>query len=249
MHRNNNSSIGFNYRDRGLYGAVPILLILLLSIFAIAGLCGCENKDAELILLEDTDGKLETQEKASVNAEIVSDAAAKVTEDYNEYVEANVIKEEQDTVQIVYIYVCGAVNCPDVYELNSDKHVVDGIKAAGGFAENADRDAVNLAERVVDGMKIYVPVVGENVESKDLISVSAPSRDQYANGVSNSLININTATKEQLMTLPGIGEGKAVKIIEYRENNGPFLQNSDIMNVNGIKDGAYSKIKDFICVG
>lgn len=136
------------------------------------------------------------------------------------------------------VYVCGAVNNPDVYSLPKQAIKKDALMAAGGFTEGAALDYVNLAESVSDGEKIYFPY-----------------EDELADGIvvkqeneTDGLININTAGSEQLMTLPGIGEKKAQDIIDYREEQGSYKSIEDIKNVNGIKESIYNKIKDKICV-
>lgn len=137
-----------------------------------------------------------------------------------------------------YVYVCGEVLNPGVYELDSNQRVIDAIKLAGGTLEDANLEALNLATLVKDGEKIYIPSIN------DLEFETNPSG---AASVS-SKININTATKDQLMTLPGIGESRALAIIAYRDDKGKFISIEDIKNVSGIKDAAYNKIKDLICV-
>ena len=107
---------------------------------------------------------------------------------------------------------------------------------AGGFSEDADRTYINLADSVKDGQKLYVPKLGEVLPQ------------EQAGGIEAAKININTATSQQLMTLPGIGESRAKDIIDYRQKNGKFKSISDIKKISGIKDAAFDKIKDLICV-
>ena len=113
----------------------------------------------------------------------------------------------------------------------------DALKAAGGFAADAGREAVNLADWVSDGQKVYFPREGEAAEE-------SAAQSQAASG----LVNINTADAAQLCTLPGIGESRARDIISYREANGSFESCEDIMKVPGIKTAAYEKIRDKITV-
>lgn len=143
----------------------------------------------------------------------------------------------QDETQCI-VYVCGAVNNPDVYSLPGGAIKKDALMAAGGFAEGAAYDYVNLAEGISCGEKIYFPYEDE------LADGIVVTQDDETGG----LININTAGKKQLMTLPGIGEKKAQDIIDYREEQGSFNSIEDIKNVNGIKESIYNKIKDKICV-
>lgn len=138
----------------------------------------------------------------------------------------------------VCIYVCGAVVNPGVYYIEADSIKKDALDAAGGFLEDAAVEYINLAEPVKDGEKIYFPYEGE-LESG--IGVVIPSEDE-------GKVNINTASADELMTLPGIGANKADAIIKYRDEYGPFDSIEDIKAISGIKDGVYNNIKDFIVV-
>ncbi|MCR5627356.1 MAG: helix-hairpin-helix domain-containing protein [Lachnospiraceae bacterium] len=144
--------------------------------------------------------------------------------------------KETEPVEEAYIYVCGAVKRPGVYIMEKDSRIYMAIEKAGGVSDGADVSGLNLASSVSDGMEIYVPKKGE-------------STDRAKAGVTDDgLVNINTADKEKLMTIKGIGESRAEDIIAYRESNGLFGKCEDIKNVNGIKDGLYNKIKDQIKV-
>jgi len=148
--------------------------------------------------------------------------------------------------------VCGAVLSPGVYEMPYGARVVAAIEAAGGFVENAAVDYLNLARVLSDGEKLMVPTMEEaealkETEASGKVSVGAVSQGGSENGAGLS-ININTATKEELMELPGIGESKALSIIAYREENGAFGSIEEIMLVSGIKEGAFAKIKAYIRV-
>lgn len=138
------------------------------------------------------------------------------------------------------VYVCGCVMNPGVYELDENMRIYQAIEMAGGLAENADYNYLNMAEYLIDGQKIYVPNMNENLSNE-------VSSQALENSKSN-LININSAAKEQLMTLPGIGESKAEDIILYRKTNGKFETIEDIKKISGIKEAAFSKIKDLIVV-
>lgn len=152
----------------------------------------------------------------------------------------DIIEETTYSIQMIAVYVCGAVADPGVYDLQEDARVVDAIEAAGGMREDAASDSINLAEHISDGMKIYIPTVSEaNQMNISSANISA--------NISNK-VNINTATKEELMTLRGIGEARATDIIAYREKHGRFDKIEDIMNISGIKQSAFEKIKDDITV-
>ncbi len=140
-------------------------------------------------------------------------------------------KEESDTV---YIYVCGEVNAPGVYALPNGSRIFEALALAGGLTEEADTAVINQAEPVTDGMMIRIPVVGEAVAE--------------AEEPSDGRINLNTATAEQLMTLPGIGSSKAESIIAYREEHGAFKDIKELMQIPGIKEGVFSKLKEKVKV-
>lgn len=147
----------------------------------------------------------------------------------------------------VYVYICGEVAAPGVYELSEDSRIYEAVDAAGGFTENAARESVNLASKVSDGMQITI------YNKEEAASLPADSRAKNGsagqNGTSGSgLVNLNTATKEELMTLKGIGEAKAEDIIRYREKSGGFKKIEDIMKISGIKEAGFQKIKDNITV-
>ena len=177
-------------------------------------------------------------------------------------------KEEPDTGCIT-VYVCGSVRYPDVYSLQDGKRVNDAVNAAGGFTENAGYEYLNLAAKLTDGQKVYIPTRREIEEAlsegeglvADVVNITtnSPGITMYDTGNSlqtsdnsgagsDGLVDINSATRETLMTLPGIGASKADKIIAYREANGGFASIEDIMLVGGIKEGLFNKVKDRICV-
>ena len=154
--------------------------------------------------------------------------------------------EKTDTV---FVYVCGYVASPGVYELPSGSRVCDAITAAGGEKKSADAESLNQAEPVTDGMRVYVPSKKESVHSaaqQPEGNAGASSGSAETNG--NAAVNLNTATKEELMTLTGIGESKAQSILDYRQTNGSFTKIEDVMKIRGIKEGVFDKIKDQITV-
>lgn len=137
----------------------------------------------------------------------------------------------------VVVYVAGAVLHPGVYEVGGNKRISDAIEAAGGFKNNAAADYLNLAAQLSDGEKITVPTKKE---------AKALNKENDSN--ESHLVNINTAAKEELMTLPGIGESKADAIIAYRQENGNYRDIEELMQISGIKEGVYSKISEYITV-
>ncbi len=178
-------------------------------------------------------------------AQIMSDNPSEETESVN-VGEEQIFSDEDETGDVevvqIYIYVCGQVNNPGVYIADSDARVYQAIDLAGGVTDEADVSAINQAQRLHDGQMIYVPKEGETVTSLK------NGTFQAGESSFNEMININTAGLEDLMSLPGIGEGKAQKILEYRQENGSFHTTEEIMNVEGIKEGTYTKFKDKITV-
>lgn len=136
-----------------------------------------------------------------------------------------------------YVYVCGEVAHPSVYRLEAGSRICDAVDAAGGFTEAAEPRALNLAEPICDGMKILVP---------DTMQVPSDGVSEHA--PDSGKVNLNTADKAALMTLPGIGEARAETIIRYREEHGNFSAIEDIMQVPGIKEAAFGKMKEDITI-
>ncbi len=167
----------------------------------------------------------------------------------------NTSESEENYNNDIYVYVCGAVAKEGVYKLSADDRVCDALDKAGGLNEDAAAGYINLAEKLSDGERIYFPTQGEVdenlVPAMEVNGTADPASEGKASeesGQSDGLVNINTATREQLMTLPGIGEAKADMIISYRDEHGCFNSIEDIMNISGIKTGVYNKIKDHITV-
>ncbi|MCP2035006.1 competence protein ComEA [Planomicrobium sp. HSC-17F08] len=143
----------------------------------------------------------------------------------------------------VMVDIKGQVAKPGVYELPADSRTTDAIDAAGGFLEAAEPKAINLAMKVADEMVIYVPKAGEEAA----LPTAQPGAT-VAGGAKEALVNLNTATDAELMTLPGIGPSKAAAIIAYRTDSGNFQKVEDLTNVTGIGDKTFEKLKDSITV-
>lgn len=148
-------------------------------------------------------------------------------------------EKQQEEKNTIYVYVCGAVAHAGVYELKTDSRVYEAIEKAGGFTEDAAVSGINQAALLKDEEQIYVPFTGE---AGNLNQEAGQSEAE------SGKVNLNTATKEELMTLAGIGESKADSIIRYREEKGKFQSIEDIKQIEGIKDGVFQKIKDLITV-
>lgn len=143
-----------------------------------------------------------------------------------------------------YVYICGAVLCPGVYKLSAGSRIYEAVAAAGGLSEEACEDSVNQAQEVADGQMVKI-LTKEEAEEQRTVSEESEAAGQQESG---RKVNLNTADAAELMTLPGIGETKAKQILSYREEKGGFSSKDEIMNITGIKEGVYSKIKDYITV-
>jgi len=159
----------------------------------------------------------------------------------------------------IFVHVCGAVRREGVYELSPDARVVDAIRAAGGCTKKAASYGINQAEALKDGVQVYVPTKAElKKETNGVGSLASFGTEGVRTGLSSqgpnsgeggdALININLATKEELMKLNGVGEAKAELIITYRQAKGGFRDIKDIMKIKGIKQKFFDKIKDKICI-
>jgi len=159
------------------------------------------------------------------------------------------LEKDANNEEICIIHIAGAVQKPGVYQLNKGKRIIDAVKVAGGEAEEANLDAVNLAAPLYDGQKIIIPHIPENYEDgliKTAVQYEAPQR--YACSSDSSLLNLNSATSHQLESLPGIGPVLANYILEYRKNHGLFQHIEDVLNVSGIGEKKFESIKEFITV-
>lgn len=154
------------------------------------------------------------------------------------------VEDESIDKSIKKVHISGEINNPGVYEIRDEQRLEDLIKEAGGLTNEADDRNLNLAQRLEDQMKIYIP----NINEENLLENT--DRNQEALPVSNtdsSLVNINTANKDELMSLPNIGDKRADAIIEYRKTQ-KFEKIEDIKNVTGIGEKYYEALKDLITV-
>lgn len=158
------------------------------------------------------------------------------------------------TAARVRVYVTGAVRTPAVYELDPGSIVDDAVRAAGGFSDEADPTAINLAQPLSDGMQITVPTALESEPQSIVVTpsgagsaVGGPSR--LSGDIFAGLVNINTATAIELEALPGIGPSIAGAIVAYREANGPFATVDALLDVPGIGDAKLAAIRELVAVG
>lgn len=203
-----------------------IMIFVLVGMLAFTVLSGCVGHKDELTLDE-----VKTEEPG-----LEEDGNADVSEE-----------SKEDTRGMLCVFVCGQVVSPGVYELPEGSRIYQAVEAAGGMLETADTTFVNQAEMIEDGQRIYLPSV-EEVQAGDFGTPWMEMQSSNQNGTSDGRVNINTADKEELMTLTGIGEQKAQAIITYRESSGGFKTIEELMQVEGIKEGTFEKIKEDITI-
>lgn len=165
----------------------------------------------------------------------VQPAEAIVSEGTNDSLTQQTAESEDGQI---YIHIVGAVKKPGVYTFQKKPRVIEVVEKAGGFTKDAVTAEINQAELVEDGTQLAI------ASQKDFKEKDGQQAEQTETGK----VNLNTAAKEQLMTLTGIGEAKAIAIIAYREEKGKFQKLEDLMNIPGIKEGVFDKIKSRICV-
>lgn len=205
------------------------VMIALLAVVAGIFYC-CGSTGSERVTLTKENGEFAATE--NIDTENI-DTENTVTEN---------TEDDRAEVSVCYVYVCGEVLYPGVYRLSEGQRIYEAIGLAGGFTPEAAQSYLNLAQPVTDGMKIEVPDEERAAAlPAETVSIAAVSTD-------NSKVNINTADRDQLMTLAGIGEARAEAIIAYRTEHGSFQTIEDIMKVSGIKEAAFQKIKEKITV-
>lgn len=228
----------FPLRNRLIRETLRVTLIIFMGL----SLTGCTEKTEDSFGLELVIPKEEMKEDtANPEAEAVTkDTAQEETKE----------QEPEISRESIIIHICGAVHNPGVYELERGQRVIDGVKMAGGFLEEADQSYVNQAQILEDGIKIIIPTQEEVKQLEDSLGIGIiDSQTDKVQGTKESgKININTGDANLLGTLPGIGEAKAEAIIKYRTEHGKFQSIEEIMQIEGIKEGLFQKIKDQICI-
>lgn len=210
------------------------------AVFGMCVLClsvaGCGREDT--VYLESVEQTEAMPESGTRDAE---DAQRSAQENDNQR-----SAQENDNLRaedsLCYVYVCGAVECPGVYVLAENSRIYEAVAMAGGFCADARKEAVNQAGTVADGQMIYIP------SEEETESGSAAEALNGTDATADGRVDLNTASVEQLMTLPGIGKAKAESIVNYREEHGAFSSTADVMRVEGIKEGIYNRVKDSIKV-
>lgn len=229
---------GTHDKDHNFEGVIlintkkKVYYAIVVSFFIIAGTCYC------LIARGKTDSKLYVKESEQVDLSV-----NQTTQNKDEPKETTIPDE---TAKELSVHVCGAVAEPGVYEFYDGARIMDGIEAAGGFLEGAAEEHLNLAQKLADEQKVYVPTILELQEGAlpEILDSSGEVSETDAAGK----ININTASAKKLTELPGIGEKRAEKIITYREQNGLFQEISDLTKVDGISVSIFEGLKDMITI-
>ena len=237
--------------------------ILVLSL-AITVCIGCRAKGTQktdILSLEEGAGSVEE----TMQDQPDESPASGTTEDNKEAEASRIQGGEEDSgregKKCIFVYVCGAVQAPGVYELEEGARLYEAIASAGGVREDAAEESMNQAQAVADGERLYIPTDEEVRQGLDEylmsgISVGDVGDESQRNGSISresgagaaGKVNINTASREELKTLNGIGDTRAENILSYRELNGAFQCVEDLMKVDGIKEGVFNKMKDSITV-
>ena len=211
-------------KDKIIFAGVIVLVFLLANILSNDGIKDIFTKNEDEIIMTNT-----TEEKDEISE--------KIEESSN-----NLSNEDKK------VYISGEVVNSGVYDIKDGDRLDDLVKRAGGFTEKADLNSINLAMRLEDQMKIYIPNIDENQNISTSDTNLAIGEINTSNTYTQSQkINLNLATKEELMSLPNIGEKRAQAILDYRQEN-KFQKIEDIKNVSGIGDKYFEAMKDLITV-
>lgn len=155
--------------------------------------------------------------------------------------------EEKDEGGKIIVYVNGEIKNPGVYTLKENSRVENVIKAAGGFTEKADKEKINLAKKLKDEDYILIDTKVDASSNKSISNEEVKSKEEDSSKGSQK-VNLNTASKEELKTIPGVGDVTAQRIIDYREKNGSFSSIEELKNVERIGDKTFEKIKEYVDV-
>lgn len=209
-------------KDKIIFAGLIFLAFLIANFFSNEGLVNKFTKDDEIVMVSEND----QDNKVENNKETPDD----------------LINQDKK------VYISGEIKNSGVYDINDGDRLDDIVKRAGGLTEKADINSINLAMRLEDQMKIYIPNIDENQNINNgstNLAIGQISND--STNLQKNKININSASKEELMTLPNVGEKRAQAILDYRQEN-RFEKIEDIKNVSGIGDKYFEAMKDLITV-
>ncbi|MEY8524599.1 hypothetical protein D7X98_04465 [bacterium 1XD8-76] len=219
-------------------------------------LAGC-GSEGELLSELRAEKAKEPESAPSLDAEAPAEEPVETSAAQEEEKEAGGGSEKVEEPASIYVHVCGAVERPGVYEMPLGSRFYEAVETAGGFAEDACRDYLNMAEPLADGSRLEIPTAesiraGEEKTEKEYSYYTVPetpaAQSESAGGSDAGLVNINTADIAGLCALPGVGEGRAKAIIEYREKQGGFQKKEDIMQVSGIGEKMYARMEEYLRV-
>lgn len=217
-----------------------IYAAILLAFFCMAS--GCKGREEEGFFLKNAEGAGEESSPEDLEGDPKGPTSPDVSP-----------AGDFGPAPAIYVQVSGAVAKPGVYELTEGSRIFQAVELAGGMTEEADAGALNQAAALSDGQMVYVPKEGEGAGQAGALGAGTRQPQQDFGGTgqpqqADGKVALNTATEAELMALPGIGAAKAKSILAWREEHGGFSQIEDLMKIEGIKDGVFSKIKDSIKV-
>ncbi len=209
-------------KDKIIFAGVIFLAFLIANFFSNEGLVNKFTKDDEIVMISENDQDNKVENNKETHDDLIN--------------------------QDKKVYISGEIKNSGVYDINDGDRLDDIVKRAGGLTEKADINSINLAMRLEDQMKIYIPNIDENQNINNgstNLAIGQISND--STNLQKNKININSASKEELMTLPNVGEKRAQAILDYRQEN-RFEKIEDIKNVSGIGDKYFEAMKDLITV-
>lgn len=209
-------------KDKIIFAGVIFLAFLIANFFSNEGLVNKFTKDDEIVMVSENDQDNKVENNKETHDDLIN--------------------------QDKKVYISGEIKNSGVYDINDGDRLDDLVKIAGGLTEKADINSINLAMRLEDQMKIYIPNIDENQNINNgstNLAIGQISND--STNLQKNKININSASKEELMTLPNVGEKRAQAILDYRQEN-RFEKIEDIKNVSGIGDKYFEAMKDLITV-
>lgn len=210
---------------------------ILWMLLAVLVFGGCGSQESVLKRAQEESSLLETQEKEPETADSAE------TEDGQE---ENLEHTEKSLSEWIYVDVCGAVESPGVYRIEAGSRVFQVLEQAGGCTDDASLETVNQADLLMDGQKIRIYTREEAEQMKNDLQEESQGMETGSGTSSDGRVDINRAGKEELMTLTGVGETRAQAILAYRESHGKFSSVEELMQVEGIKEKTYEKLKDQI---